>query len=240
MQPRPPSRGNFHATVNRAPNFHVLGASTFIFSATRNRKLLILFERRYHAKHQHTMIPNRCPLIYVDAYSILSRFCRFCLECGRQVPGQELADAVDRMLSDAGEHLAQIERGIKPVQLRSADQSVKRRGTHTAGIGAEEQVVLPTDGDGAQRSLGGAVVDLEQTIVDVARKSTLVRECVPNRASCSWRTETATSSPSSGGSHRESAWSQSRTCRTVSYYLYLNGDESGSHPSIRGWTVHWF
>jgi len=42
------------ATVNRAPNFHVLRASTFIFSATRNRKLLILFERRYRAKHERT------------------------------------------------------------------------------------------------------------------------------------------------------------------------------------------
>jgi hypothetical protein len=49
-----PLEETFMATVSRAPNFHVLGASTFIFSATRNRKLLILFERRYHAKHERT------------------------------------------------------------------------------------------------------------------------------------------------------------------------------------------
>jgi len=35
----------------------------------------------------------------------------------RHVPGQQFVDAVDRMVGDAFEHVAQVRLGIEPVEL---------------------------------------------------------------------------------------------------------------------------
>ena len=61
---------------------------------------------------------------------------------GHEVPGQEFFDAVDWMIGDAGQHVAEVGFGIKSVQVRGADQAVNCGGALAAGIGAGEQVVL--------------------------------------------------------------------------------------------------
>ncbi len=85
------------------------------------------------------------------------------------------------MLGDAREHLAQIGLGIQAVEFRRADQAVDRRGTLAAGVRPGEEVVLATKCDGAQRALGGGVVDLDVAVVAVADERRPARERVADR-----------------------------------------------------------
>ena len=84
---------------------------------------------------------------------------------GIPVPGQQFGDAVDRVVGDAGEHVAQPGLRIEAVELGGLDQRVDGRGALAAGVGAGEQPVLPAEGDGADRPLGGIVVDLQAPVV---------------------------------------------------------------------------
>ena len=65
-----------------------------------------------------------------------------CLDVPADVPRQQLLDAVDRVLGDALEYLAQVRLGIEPVELGRFHQAVDRRGALAARVGPEEQVVL--------------------------------------------------------------------------------------------------
>jgi hypothetical protein len=91
-------------------------------------------------------------------------------EFRREVPGQEFLDAVDRMIGDAGQHVSEIGFGIETVEFGAADQGVDRGGALAAGIGTGEQVVLPTQSDGAQGAFGGVVVDLDGAVVHVTQQ----------------------------------------------------------------------
>ena len=62
------------------------------------------------------------------------------------------------MLRDAGQDGAEIERWIKAVELGGADECVEGSCADTAGVGAEEEVVLPSDRDGSQSPFGGAIM----------------------------------------------------------------------------------
>ena len=73
---------------------------------------------------------------------------------GGEVPGQQFGDAVDRVIGDAREHVAQVGFGIEAVELGRADQAVDRGGALAAGIGAAKQVVLATQSYSAQGPLG--------------------------------------------------------------------------------------
>lgn len=57
-------------------------------------------------------------------------------------PRQQLLDAIDRMLGDTLDHIAQVRLGIDAVELGRTDQAVDRGGTLAAGIGTGEQVIL--------------------------------------------------------------------------------------------------
>src|SRR5271155_2033793 len=99
----------------------------------------------------------------------------------REIPWQEILDAVDRMIGDAGQHISEIRFGIETVELGGADQAVDRGGTLTAGIGAGEQVVFPAQSDGSQGAFGGVIVYLDAAIVHVAQQSIPARESVTYR-----------------------------------------------------------
>ena len=68
----------------------------------------------------------------------------WCSRCGANrrckidVPGQQLGDAVDRMIGDAAEHLAQVGFGIVAVELGAFNKGVDRPqgGALAAGIGS--------------------------------------------------------------------------------------------------------
>ena len=74
---------------------------------------------------------------------------------------------MDRMIGDLSQHRAEVERGIESAEFGGADESVERGCAFAAGIGAKEQVILSSNRYGAQRPLSTAVIDLQQTIIDI-------------------------------------------------------------------------
>ena len=91
-------------------------------------------------------------------------------------PGQQFFDAVDRMLRDAREHLAQIEFGIHSVELGTSHERVDGRGPVATRIRTCEEIIATAESDGAQRALGAGVVDLDQTVIDIAGERPPSRE----------------------------------------------------------------
>lgn len=85
----------------------------------------------------------------------------FTLKTRRDIPRQQLLDAIDRMLSNVHEHVSQVRLRIQLVELGRTQQRVDRRSTLTAGVGTRKQVILSSQRDDAQGSLGGVVVDLD-------------------------------------------------------------------------------
>jgi hypothetical protein len=51
-----------------------------------------------------------------------------------EVPGQQLVDAVDGMIGDALEHMAQIEFRIEAIQLGCTQKGINRSRAFSAGI----------------------------------------------------------------------------------------------------------
>src|SRR5579863_8173160 len=86
------------------------------------------------------------------------------------------------MVGDRCQNRAQIERRIEPIQLGCSDEAVERCSSLVAGVSSHEKVILPSNRNGTQRSLGSAIIDLQQTIVYVARQCTPVRKRIPDRA----------------------------------------------------------
>src|ERR1700730_5320623 len=100
---------------------------------------------------------------------------------GREVPGEEFVDPVDRVLGDAGQDLAELAFGIESIEFRRSDQRVDGGRSLPPGVRATEKVVLASEGDGAKRPFCRRVVDLQQSIVDVAGERTPVRERIEDR-----------------------------------------------------------
>ena len=59
------------------------------------------------------------------------------------MPGQQFGDAVDGMVGDAADHLAQIGFRIEAVELGGFDKRLGYGTAPSAGIGSGEQIVLP-------------------------------------------------------------------------------------------------
>ena len=79
----------------------------------------------------------------------------------RDVPRQKFLNAIDGMLGDALQHLAQIGFRVETVQFGRANQAIDCGSAFATGIGSREQIVLPPQGHGPQRPFGGVVVDLD-------------------------------------------------------------------------------
>ena len=56
------------------------------------------------------------------------------LKCS-DIPGQQLLDAVDRVIGDLFEHAAEVEFRIESVQLGCSQQRIDGSGTFSAGVG---------------------------------------------------------------------------------------------------------
>jgi len=78
---------------------------------------------------------------------------------GGDVPRQQFADAPDGVVGDAREHVAQAALRIQTVQFRRADQAVDCGGALATRIRACEKVILAAQGNDAQRTIRGVVVD---------------------------------------------------------------------------------
>ena len=87
------------------------------------------------------------------------------------VPGQELVEALGRMLGDASEHVGEPGLRIDVVHLRRDDQGVHEGGSVTAAVGAGEQPSLPAEGDAAQGPLGGIVGQTDPAVFEEPGKA---------------------------------------------------------------------
>ena len=78
---------------------------------------------------------------FVNGHDLLEWMCvllggEFCGGVGQpKVPGQQLCDAVHRVVGDALQHLAQVGLGIEAVQLGRSEQAIESRGSFPAGVG---------------------------------------------------------------------------------------------------------
>src|SRR6202040_1041258 len=94
---------------------------------------------------------------------------------GLPIPGQEFGDASRRMVGDAGEHVGKVMLRVEAVELGTFNQRIDRGGAAAAGIGAGEQIIFTANGDAAQGTLGGIVVECQAAIVEAAH------QCSPAR-----------------------------------------------------------
>jgi hypothetical protein len=74
------------------------------------------------------------------------------------------------MVCDLCQHSAEVELRIKAIELGRADEAVEGGGAVAAGVRTCEQIVLPSQSDSAQRTFCRAVIDLQTTVVSVARQ----------------------------------------------------------------------
>src|SRR5512143_3900838 len=74
------------------------------------------------------------------------------------VPGEQVADAIDGVAGDAGEHVAEVGFGIEAVELGGLDQGIEGSGAITAGVGPGKKVVLPAEGQRPDLPFGGVVI----------------------------------------------------------------------------------
>ena len=99
----------------------------------------------------------------------------------REIPGQQFGDAIDRVVSDARQHLAQIGFRIKAIELGRSDQAVNRCRTFAASIRSRKKVILPAQSHGAQGAFGGVVIYLQATVVAVTHQGIPERERILHR-----------------------------------------------------------
>lgn len=85
--------------------------------------------------------------------------------CALPSPRQQLADAVDLVVGDAGEDVAQIGFGIHVVELGGLDERIDGGGAFATGIRSGEEIVLATERNSADRALGSIVVDLDAAVM---------------------------------------------------------------------------
>jgi hypothetical protein len=62
-------------------------------------------------------------------------------------PWQQFVDAIDGMLGDASDDVAQVGLGIKAIQFDGADQSVDCGAPFASAVGAEVQEVFSAESD---------------------------------------------------------------------------------------------
>jgi len=102
------------------------------------------------------------------------------------VPGQEFADAIDRMIGDAGQNVAQVSLRIEAIHLGGLDEGIHRSVAHAAGVGAGKEIILSREGEGPDRALDGVVAHFQAAVGGVAgeRGPTRLRitDCLGERA----------------------------------------------------------
>jgi hypothetical protein len=84
------------------------------------------------------------------------------------VPRQKVINAIDRVIRDTGEHVAQIAFRLDAIEFSGTYYRVNRRGSLAATVGAGKQIVLPAERYRSKRSFCRVVIDLDPAIVSVA------------------------------------------------------------------------
>ena len=76
---------------------------------------------------------------------------------------------MDRMICNTGEHVRKIGFRIDTVQLCRSNQTVHRGSALAADIGPRKKIVLSAQSHSPQAAFGGVIVDLQPTIVAIAK-----------------------------------------------------------------------
>jgi hypothetical protein len=76
----------------------------------------------------------------------------------------QIVEAGGWCAGDAGEHVREPSLRVDVVELRGGDQAVDKGGPFAAAVGAGEEPRLPTEGDAAQRALGGVVREADTAV----------------------------------------------------------------------------
>jgi hypothetical protein len=59
-----------------------------------------------------------------------------------EIPGQQFRNAIDGMIGDTFQYMAQVEFRIEAVELGCSQQSIDRSRAFSAGIGTGEEIVF--------------------------------------------------------------------------------------------------
>src|SRR6266699_2801134 len=86
------------------------------------------------------------------------------------VPRQKFPDAIDWMIGNAGEHVAQISLRVEATHLGGLDEGVHRGGSDAAGVGAGKEIIFSREREGPDRSLDGVVGHLQTAVCGIARQ----------------------------------------------------------------------
>lgn len=62
------------------------------------------------------------------------------------MPGQQIADPIDRVIRYVRQHIAQISLRIDAIEFGTADERVHRGGALAAAVGAQEHKILAPQG----------------------------------------------------------------------------------------------
>ena len=89
------------------------------------------------------------------------------------IPWEQFVDAVDFVIGDAGENVAEIGFGINGVELAGFDEGVDGSGAIAAPVGSSKEIVLAAKGNAPDGALSGVVVNLDTAIMNEAC------ECLP-------------------------------------------------------------
>src|SRR3954471_3168191 len=137
----------------------------------------------------HTRIPARKPSSSLTSIASLSigklasffssSFRRRGLLCMRPpVPGQQVTDTVDRMIRNPGQNVTQPSLRIKAIQFCGLDQRQDGRSPFSACIRPCKEPVLPSESNRADGTLGGIVVDLDRTVIEIAAQGGPARQSI--------------------------------------------------------------
>jgi hypothetical protein len=88
---------------------------------------------------------------------------------------QEPPHLAHRRGGDVGQHAGEVTLRIKTMPLGTGNQGVERGGYGTEVVVACEEPVLPSNGDPLERPLGGVIVNVEATRLDVSVPRTPLR-----------------------------------------------------------------
>jgi dihydrodipicolinate reductase len=99
----------------------------------------------------------------------------------RNVPGQQLLNAIDGMIGDMGQHIAQISLRINAVQPGAADERVHGRSALATTVSPHEQEVLASQAASPQGIFGDVIVDFGNPVLAVIRQGLPLVEHVVDR-----------------------------------------------------------
>ena len=82
-------------------------------------------------------------------------------------PRKQFIDAIDGMLGDASDDVAEVGLGIKAIQFGGTNESVDCGPAFAAAVGAEVQIVLSAESDSTSSAFSCVVVDFHSSVIDV-------------------------------------------------------------------------